>query len=443
MPITLNCPKCHKPFRVRDESIGGRVRCPSCGAVLQVPATLAPVSHFGLDVGAPQAPESMLTGGRPLAEDVSGAEPPASGARPGEIDFNIGNTALPAPPSIRMPQQQAFQSTPDISGIPPARGGTIPVAPGNRPAPAPAPAPAPMPYQQQQHPQHQQPPAPRQPMPAPQPQQAGPTVPVNTSWAGIKLAIGLIRTAVVFLFLACISVLGHFIWLGAHPASALKVGPGLIGIVGAPLWQETLILSVGGLLTLFALCLLFGRLRCVGTPAEAHVGGLASGAAFWTLIGLIGLGFVGALYVPAIAVKLQNLQLPTYSFSRALILGIAGAIIADLLFLQYIGQIGWSVGAPELQRKVAAFYAGTVLIVAGVIIFSIFKPMGPLVADLEARVFQGFRLQAKLDAQIQHLFIWLGVLWLALISIIARYIFLLSSAKAAVRRYLNGEVTVR
>ena len=53
MPITLNCPKCHKPFRVRDESIGGRVRCPSCGSVLQVPAALSPPSHFGADMPRP------------------------------------------------------------------------------------------------------------------------------------------------------------------------------------------------------------------------------------------------------------------------------------------------------------------------------------------------------------------------------------------------------
>ena len=46
MPITLNCPSCHKPFRVRDESIGGKVRCPSCGSVLQVPAALSPASNF-------------------------------------------------------------------------------------------------------------------------------------------------------------------------------------------------------------------------------------------------------------------------------------------------------------------------------------------------------------------------------------------------------------
>ncbi|MBO0699974.1 MAG: hypothetical protein J2P46_16370, partial [Zavarzinella sp.] len=74
MPITLNCPKCHKPFRVRDESIGGRVRCPSCASVLQVPAALSPGSHYG-DLPSPLASAGAAGAGapssseRPMAED--------------------------------------------------------------------------------------------------------------------------------------------------------------------------------------------------------------------------------------------------------------------------------------------------------------------------------------------------------------------------------------
>src|SRR5215213_4519649 len=78
MPITLNCPKCHKPFRVRDESIGGRVRCPSCGSVLQVPAALSPGSHYG-DLPSGLAPSGAAGGPssaeRPMAEDVPGRGP--------------------------------------------------------------------------------------------------------------------------------------------------------------------------------------------------------------------------------------------------------------------------------------------------------------------------------------------------------------------------------
>src|SRR5215218_10227572 len=84
MPITLNCPKCHKPFRVRDESIGGRVRCPSCGSVLQVPSALSPASNFGDE---PQREPSALAGSpRPLAEDV----PPGASRSGAMSDLMMG-----------------------------------------------------------------------------------------------------------------------------------------------------------------------------------------------------------------------------------------------------------------------------------------------------------------------------------------------------------------
>jgi predicted Zn finger-like uncharacterized protein len=44
MPLTLNCPKCKKPFRVRDEALGARVKCPSCAQILQVPSSISPAS---------------------------------------------------------------------------------------------------------------------------------------------------------------------------------------------------------------------------------------------------------------------------------------------------------------------------------------------------------------------------------------------------------------
>src|SRR5262245_36772277 len=110
MPITLNCPKCHKPFRVRDESIGGRVRCPSCGSVLQVPAALSPASHFGeLPRGAAESPEDA---NRPMAEPVGGGVPtmgsiPQAGigspsSHEGVVDLRASGSPLQVPPpSIR------------------------------------------------------------------------------------------------------------------------------------------------------------------------------------------------------------------------------------------------------------------------------------------------------------------------------------------------------
>ena len=91
MPITLNCPKCHKPFRVRDESIGGRVRCPSCGAVLQVPATLSPASNFG---DGPAGETSIPASERPVAEDV------AAGVKGTVHELMLGNPGRPELPGM-------------------------------------------------------------------------------------------------------------------------------------------------------------------------------------------------------------------------------------------------------------------------------------------------------------------------------------------------------
>src|SRR4051794_23123309 len=145
MPITLNCPKCHKPFRVRDESIGGRVRCPSCGSVLQVPSALSPASHFGDE----PRPEGGSVAGRPMAEDY-----PVGASRMGSLDDALpgaagreGAVALTPPPG-RMPG-------------PPSIRPNIPQAP---PPPPPAAAP-------------KRPPAPAQQPPAPQ--RAAPRAPIR------------------------------------------------------------------------------------------------------------------------------------------------------------------------------------------------------------------------------------------------------------------------
>src|SRR5215210_4743112 len=116
MPITLNCPKCHKPFRVRDESIGGRVRCPSCGSVLQVPSALAPASHFGDD---PRPEGGSLAGSKPMAEDYPigasrmGSLDEALRGGAGAVDLNPpAGAPMPGPPSIRAPVPEAPRPAP-------------------------------------------------------------------------------------------------------------------------------------------------------------------------------------------------------------------------------------------------------------------------------------------------------------------------------------------
>jgi endogenous inhibitor of DNA gyrase (YacG/DUF329 family) len=42
--ITLTCPGCGKPLRVKDEFAGKRVKCPGCGAPVPIPAQAATAS---------------------------------------------------------------------------------------------------------------------------------------------------------------------------------------------------------------------------------------------------------------------------------------------------------------------------------------------------------------------------------------------------------------
>jgi hypothetical protein len=39
MAISVECPACHKLLKARDETAGKRIKCPSCGGVLAVPAS--------------------------------------------------------------------------------------------------------------------------------------------------------------------------------------------------------------------------------------------------------------------------------------------------------------------------------------------------------------------------------------------------------------------
>ena len=128
MPITLNCPKCHKPFRVRDESIGGRVRCPSCGSVLQVPGALAPASHFGDDPRSEAPARRCQADGRGLTRSGrlgwgrSDEALRGRGRSGGAVDLNPpAGAAMPGPPSIRATSPGAPRSGPRAGAAAPSR----------------------------------------------------------------------------------------------------------------------------------------------------------------------------------------------------------------------------------------------------------------------------------------------------------------------------------
>jgi predicted Zn finger-like uncharacterized protein len=389
MPITLNCPKCHKPFRVRDESIGGRVRCPSCGSVLQVPAALSPASGFG-DATA-EAGENTP---RPVAEDV-----PASSHHGAPHGVAVAPSSvpglpvqLPGPPSIKMP------------GVPPASQ-SRPSVPVMLPTSTPKRATAPI----------------------------GPTSPEEVAWLRVRGGLGMIRCAMFLLILLILAGVGHCVWIMFDFDRAMDLNKSILHREGWPLWKEVAAAYTVALAVPAALLLLFGRLKCGRAPAESHARGLALAATFFTLVGLAG----GAAFAALTYFHLgDKVKLPEQTRLVALVAAVPSAVLADVFTLLYIGQIGWSVGRPRLQLGVAGFFAYAAILPAGVLIGMQFypvyeqvreswrvtgSPMGDPEGDLATRVT-----------------VWGAIVIAAVIMLLLRYAGIAGSARRGIRNMLGG-----
>lgn len=393
MPITLNCPKCHKPFRVRDESIGGRVRCPSCGSVLQVPSALSPASNFGDD---PKREAGSHAGThRPVAEDV-----PAGASRAGTaddaVDLNApAGAAHAGPPSIRMP---------------------------SAPPPPPPRAPVQLP-------------------PGPQPADRPRTVPVRLpaadepGWMRVHGGLGMIRWAMFLCALVFFGAFAHGAWFVTDPDGAMKPGPGFLGIQGWPRWKEIAVAYTAGPLALAALLLLFGRLRCGRAPAEANARSLALGAGLFTLVALAAVVLFGGMTYFELG---EKLHLPPVVRPVAMIAIVPAGFLADVLTLLFIGQIGWPLRRPGLQKAVASLFLYVALVPAGILIGHLFYPVWETAVDSWRQT--GTPLGAGDETeQARRVLIWAVIVLAAGLLFCLRYASVAGAGRRAIRRYLAGE----
>jgi predicted Zn finger-like uncharacterized protein len=435
MPLTLNCPKCHKPFRVRDESVGGRVRCPSCGAVLQVPAALSSASHIGLDLPKIDSPPGEMTGAhRPLAEDAPRGTTRAGSMNdlmlggPGRLDEPVGEhtagTALPSPPSIKT---RAADAPPPPRPLPvaPPTNASIPMMPAPSRMPPPAAAP-------------------------PKARRAFSTLPPDlaAAWGKARGGLGMIRWGLFFCALPLILAIGHGAWITFHPDSALKQGAGMLGRPELPRYKEVALAYTLIPFTLAALLLFFGRVRCGGAPAESHAKGLARGAAFFTFLAILSIvACVGQTYFDlGTKAQIPPNVLP-FVAPVALYLILPSIVLADLLTLLYVGQIGFPVGRPSLQKGVASFFLTIVLAPAAVLIANIFYPIYPTLQAKVAEYSDQGLVQAlpamftgEDDAHTTRSLIWSVSLFVLVMLIVLRYAGVVGSAKRAVRKYTEGDV---
>ncbi len=83
MPITVTCPGCNSPLRVREDYAGKKLKCPRCSGIVDVP-------------NGETAPESAEV--LPVVEEVEPAPRPV--VRPAEAATAIGE-GLPAPRPAR------------------------------------------------------------------------------------------------------------------------------------------------------------------------------------------------------------------------------------------------------------------------------------------------------------------------------------------------------
>src|SRR5262245_55860398 len=420
MPITLNCPKCHKPFRVRDESIGGRVRCPSCGAVLQVPAALSPASHFGTGDDPPGGPSAPSSLDRPSADDSAvkpGAgpkEPMLGGAGRGRDDAvdlgPPGGRDLPAPPSIKGPARAPVRLPPTRAPAPPTM---VPSAPPRTTRAE----------------RKREPVVPLGPIPAD-----------ASAWRSVSGGLGLIRFGLFLFSLVFLGAIGHAAWIAVDYENAMKDGPGFLGKEDWPRWKELLVAYTAGPIIPGVLLLLLGRLRCAGAPRESHAGGLALGAAFFTFVAILAAVVYGGLTYFDLANKL-NLNIPAEWLPKINLTAqyaIVPAIVsAEVLTLLFIGQIGWPLARPYLQRGVAGLMVYALVLPAGILIAHLYYPAYDAVKKAIETTGSPLAGGAE-DDTAQRALIWGVILLAGGALLLLRYAGVAGSAKRAIRKYLSG-----
>jgi hypothetical protein len=259
---------------------------------------------------------------------------------------------------------------------------------------------------------------------------------------------GLLLCALIILFL-----LGHGAWVVLDPDSALKMGPGFLGKEAWPRWKEVMVAYTAVPLVPAVLLLLLGRLRCAGAPGEAHARSLALGAAFFTILGLVAVGLVVALKVSTLD---ETLKLPavfkdvhTYSVLgmtltlttaqlTLLIAAVPSAVLADVLTLLFIGQIGWPVRRPSLQKSAAGVFVFAGILAAGIPIGHLFYPV--LDAALESMRQGASPLGAGDDnEQAKRVMIWSVIIVAAVLLFFLRYAAVAGAGRRAVRRYMAGQ----
>ncbi|HVK08458.1 MAG TPA: hypothetical protein VM597_06735 [Gemmataceae bacterium] len=266
------------------------------------------------------------------------------------------------------------------------------------------------------------------------------------AWSKVRGGLGMIRWGLFLCLVPLVCSLGHAAWILFDPDTAK--GRGFLGRDDLTRVQEVALAYTAIPLGLAALCLLFGRVKCGAAPSDSHAKGLARGAAFFTFLGLLSIGvWVAQTYFDAgTKAKVPPEVLPHVA-PIAWYLIFPSVALAELLTLLFVGQIGWPVGRPSLQKGVAGFFLTAALAPTAAVIAERFYPfyfdLRYKMEDYGATTPQDILLIAftgEDEAMAQKMMVWTVVVTAVVMLIVLRYAGVLGAGRRAIRKYMEGEV---
>ena len=270
----------------------------------------------------------------------------------------------------------------------------------------------------------------------------GPLPSDATAWKSVHGGLGFIRFGLFLCSLVFLGALAHGAWIVLDHDEALKDGPGFLKKDDWPRWKEVFVAYTAVPLIPAILLLMVGRMRCAGAPSESNARGIACGAAFFTFMGLLGaVVYLGMTYfdlAERVGLAKAGLTDVTQNAIRmtSLYVAIPSIALADILTVLFIGQIGWPLARPQLQKAAAGFFIYVALIPAGILIGLEFYPVFDLYR--KAREATGNPFAGKESDVGQRILIWGVIFLMAGAMYYLRNAGVAGSARRAIRKYLGS-----
>ena len=169
-------------------------------------------------------------------------------------------------------------------------------------------------------------------------------------------------------------------------------------------------------------------------PSTSNARSLALGAAFFTFLAIVATAaIIGAIFF-GLAEKLKVPD-PRQAQITAWYVAIASAVLADILTLLFVGQIGWPLRRPACQKSVAGFFVYVLMIPAAMLIGEQCYP----VIEPARESMRIFNTPFGSDDVTRRVLIWGVVTLTAAVMLVLRYAGVVGRGRRAIRKLLAGE----